>query len=70
MNRTDFICASDAATSDAAVTYWVGPDGSDLDMAGFTASEALAELLAQCGTDRQRHTVLAGRLVVAARHIA
>ena len=62
---TDTIFAADAATSNQAVTYWIGSDGSGLDMAGMTASEALAELLDQCGTGEERTAILAGRFQLA-----
>lgn len=63
--NTDTISTADAATSNQAVTYWIGSDGSDLDMSGMTASEALAELLSQCGTDDERAAILAGRFQLA-----
>lgn len=63
---TDTISAAAAATSNQAVTHWVGPDGSDLDMSGMPASAALAELLSQCGTDDDRAAILAGRFQVIA----
>jgi len=62
---TDTISAATAATSTQAVAYWVGPDGSDLDMTGMSAAEALAELLAQCGTGEERAAILAGRFQLA-----
>jgi len=62
---TDTISAAAAATSRQAVTYWIGSDGSGLDMVGMTASEALAELLDQCGTGEERTAILAGRFQLA-----
>ena len=63
--NTDTISAADAATSNQAVTDWIGADGSGLDMSEMTASEALAELLAQCGTGEERTAILAGRFQLA-----
>ena len=62
---TDTISASTASTSKQGVTYWIGSDGSGLDMSGLTASEALAELLDQCGTGEERTAILAGRFQLA-----
>ncbi len=61
---TDTISAAAAATSRQAVAYWSGSDGSGLDMDGMTASEALAELLGQCGTGEQQAAILAGRFAL------
>ena len=60
------ISATEAATSTAIVTYWIGEDGQgDFDMTGLTAAEAVTELLGQCGEESQRTAIMAGHFIVA-----
>lgn len=50
-----------ASLSSALVTFWHSADGqSSIDMTVATAAEAVADLLAQCSTDEQRASILAG----------
>jgi hypothetical protein len=50
-----------AASFSTPVTLWRSADGqSTIDMSGATAAEAVAELLAQCGSEDERAGILAG----------
>jgi len=60
------IPATDAATDDTQVTVWWSADRqASIDVDGMTAAEALAELLAQCGTEDDQEDILAGAFAVA-----
>lgn len=63
---TKTLPARDASTSTAIVTFWQRADKQGgYDMGGMTASDALAELLAQCGEDSQREAILDGHFILA-----
>ena len=54
-----------ATTATTATLYWTSADGQrEIDMsASSTEEEALAVLLAQCGTDAERDAINAGSFV-------
>lgn len=66
MTTTTIIPCTDIETGDErAAFHWLSDDGRrSIDMSGATAADAIAELLAQCGTDEQRAAILRGSLVV------
>ena len=57
--------STDTTDTSTATLYWTSADGQrEIDMsASSTEEEALAVLLAQCGTDAERDAINAGSFV-------
>lgn len=66
MTAIDTIRCSDITDTDAREAgWWTSEDGQrEIDMTGATLSEAVREMVDQCGSDEERAAILAGTIQI------